>query len=345
MEKAINSTLTSFQVNGVDPPAQKQMNFAIAAEINRLDNLDGTIEVTEFVEDFFRSWITRKSAKKKDTNYYRRWNVTVQHALEIRPNLRFLDIDENFFRDYVSWIIDEHGNTNNTIAGKVKRMKQLCREAGKYGYKTNPHFEDFTAKEERMPAIYLQWSEVEALEKLKDLTEQERYVRDRFIFRCYTGIRSSDMHYLNASMISQNRGKRVLRMEVVKTVKSNSIFLPDKAFQIWENWGFAINQHTTWNHLQVENEVIKKLARRAKLNREVQILRHQGDKALLEISQIWEVISSHTARRTYARAWYDRGGNLNWLREHLGHTDLATTMRYIGIERDEANQEAARLFG
>lgn len=100
-----------------------------------------------------------------------------------------------------------------------------------------------------------------------------------------------------------------------------------------------------WSSGQLENRIIKRLVRMAGVKRSVQVVRRQGEKLEAESLPLFRVVSTHTARRTFARAWYDRGGDLNKLREHLGHADLATTLRYVGVEKDETNREAARLFG
>src|SRR5690606_20388784 len=261
-----------------------------------------------------------------------------------RPNLKFQEINDDFFNDFTAYLIDEEENVNNTINGKVKRIQQLCREAIKFGYRVNPHFNDFSFPGERLPAIYLQWHEVEMLENLQDLTDEQKFIRDRFIFRCYTGMRFSDMEFLNRNMIRNNGGLQVLRFNMVKQGSSNDIFLPKKALELWERHGCVFNV-PRFRHAQIENEIIKILMRRTGASREVQILKHRGSETIVEVKPIHKVISTHMARRTFARAWYERGGDLNKLREYLGHADLSTTLRYVGLEKDETNREAARLFG
>lgn len=343
VEKAIKNVLVSYQKNSIDPPATKQINFAIQSEIKRLDEVDPEINVTEFVNDFYRPWIVRKSEKKKEY-FKRRWDTTVDDAIEAWPNLKFEDINDDFFHDFVSFLIDDRDNINNTINGKVKRMQQLCREAMKWGYKVHPHFNDFKFPGERIPPIYLKWSEVEAIEKLEGLDKRQSYVRDRFLFRCYTGIRISDMKYMHKSMVSFNSGMRILNFEKVKQASRHSIFLSDKAYHLWDrnNFDFTSGKYSTQ---QWESFYIKEVLKIAEVDREVQVMRHQGSDVKIEYKKLYEVVSSHTARRTYARAWYDRGGDMNMLRENLGHMDLATTLRYVGVEKDETNREAARLFG
>lgn len=312
--------------------SRKQMNFLIDAERNKAKVV---VRATDnLVKTFFEEWIEEKKKHHEDY-YFRKWRTTVSDALEINPLLDFADMNDGFFMAYVDSLIDKE-NVNNTINGKVTRMKQLCREALKYGYKVNPHFANFNFPGERMSPIFLTWDEVEALE-----SHPQKFYLDCFLFRCYTGVRFSDLKLLNRSMLSTNQGRMVIRFNIVKQRKNHLIHLPQRAYELWERNGFDFSR----GYNQKENESIKIYARRAGLNRKVQTLRHRGAQVMVEVNPIHEIISTHMARRTFARAWYDRGGDLNKLRIYLGHADLSTTLRYIGVENDEVNNEASKLFG
>src|SRR5690606_14645888 len=150
----------------------------------------------------------------------------------------------------------------------------------------------------------------------------------------------SDLKHLNRSMLSTNQGRMVIRFNIVKQRKNHLIHLPQRAYELWERNGFDFSR----GYNQKENESIKIYAKRSGLDRKVQMLRHRGASVIVEVNPIHEIISTHMARRTFARAWYDRGGDLNKLRVYLGHADLGTTLRYIGVENDEVNSEASKLF-
>lgn len=330
IEKTIFGVIETFKIENRDAPSPKEMKFIIDGELNR------TKEVKlndDNVRTFFESWIARKR-KLHNEAFERRWRTTVDNALHINPFLDFKDIGPDFFRQYVHYLVDIE-NINNTIQSKVNRMQQLCREALKYGIKVNPHFEDFKYKGEKVPPIYLYWEEVEALEQIDD------YYVDCFVFRCYTGLRHSDLKGIKQSMLYMDRGKTMLRFDIVKQRKNHAIFIPKKAYQIWERNGFDFGKGA----LQNENRELKNLAEKAGLKRMINVLKHIGNRPVFESKPLHEVISTHMARRTFARAWYERGGDLNLLRDFLGHSDLSTTLNYIGIENDEASNEAFKLFG
>jgi integrase len=330
--EVIQSVLAAQYKSSSEDVSTKQMRFLIDTERNKAKEIINSTD--NLVKTFFDEWIEEK--KKHHEEYYeRKWRTTVNDALEVKPFLNFAEINDGFFMAYVDSLIDKE-NLNNTINGKVTRMKQLCREALKYGYKVNPHFANFNFPGERMAPIFLTWDEVEALE-----SQPPKFYSDSFLFRCYTGVRFSDLKLLNKSMLSTNQGRMVIRFNIVKQRKNHLIYLPQKAYEIWERNDFDFSRGFN----QKENESIKIYAQRAGLTRQVQTLRHRGSNVIVDVSPIHDIISTHMARRTFARAWYDRGGDLNKLRIYLGHADLSTTLRYIGVENDEVNNEASRLFG
>lgn len=54
-------------------------------------------------------------------------------------------------------------------------------------------------------------------------------------------------------------------------------------------------------------------------------------------------ITGHSLRKTYARRIYDRTGNIERVRQRLGHKSVETTKEYIGLY-DEEMKEDASLF-
>ncbi len=56
-----------------------------------------------------------------------------------------------------------------------------------------------------------------------------------------------------------------------------------------------------------------------------------------------KAISGHSLRKTYARRIYDRTGNIERVRQRLGHKSVETTKEYIGFY-DEEMKEDASLF-
>lgn len=56
-----------------------------------------------------------------------------------------------------------------------------------------------------------------------------------------------------------------------------------------------------------------------------------------------KAITGHSLRKTYARRIYDRTGNIERVRQRLGHKSIETTKEYLGLY-DEEMREDASLF-
>ena len=55
------------------------------------------------------------------------------------------------------------------------------------------------------------------------------------------------------------------------------------------------------------NERLKELGQKAKLNQKVEIVRKKGKNRVTEIKQKWELMSSHTCRRSFCTNMYLSG--------------------------------------
>ena len=54
-------------------------------------------------------------------------------------------------------------------------------------------------------------------------------------------------------------------------------------------------------------------------------------------------VHPHDCRRTYARAWFDAGGDMLALSQQLGHSSIKTTMKYIGL-LDVSKRRAPTMY-
>ena len=155
-----------------------------------------------------------------------------------------------------------------------------------------------------------------------------------FLFRCYTGIRFSEMPYIDVN----NLDARVLSFYIPKTSKSHQIPLNRKALEM-------LKKVKRFNPIsqQKENQYIKILAKRAKIDRPVQRVKLSGSVSTVETFPKWKLCSSHTARRTWARIAYDAGVDILKISRYIGHSDIATTLKYIG-HKDTDFDELKDLF-
>jgi len=56
------------------------------------------------------------------------------------------------------------------------------------------------------------------------------------------------------------------------------------------------------------------------------------------------MITTHTARKSFARNWIEKGGDITKLSKYLGHSSTTITLHYIGYENAEIDQELLKVF-
>jgi site-specific recombinase XerD len=230
--------------------------------------------------------------------------------------------------------------STNTVAKKIREVKSLAVDARRMGIEVNSSFEDFTYKGVTYPPFFLDWdTQVKSIEVVLVSVALDR-VRDRFLFRCYTGMREGEMNQLLPENFYSKAGRDYLKYWDIKGQKSKTIQLSEKANLIAKKYEFNLPVISQ----QKENDYIKKVGEKAGLTLQRKKIRHSGSKTLISYVPTFSMISTHTARRTFARRWYEQGGDLMKLSKYLGHSSISVTELYIGVEDDEVNDEMIRIF-
>jgi integrase len=240
-----------------------------------------------------------------------------------------------YINDY---LVDELELSNNSIHDHVKKIRLVMEKAR--GVPVHPDHVNFFWKYQKVKPIWLDWSEVELIEKLVVLEEHQDY-KDEFLFRCYTGLRWSDCHQLKPVHFIKNGKDIEIDITVIKTQMGHNLLLSSKAAALAEKWEFKVPAL----HISDCNEKIKDICRAAKINRVMEKVRYSGSKRTVEMFPKWKLITTHVARRSFGRSWMDRGGDLLKLCKYYGHSDTQQTIDYIGYEAKEINAEMKRLFG
>jgi len=255
--------------------------------------------------------------------------------------MQFTELNQEFYHSYVTNLIEQEGLLHNTIVRKVRELRTVAAYARRIGVAVHREFDLYKMREIRYQPFYLDWdNHVQALEKIALSTRNDR-IRDRFLFRCYTGMREGEMAQLIPQNFTKQTGKVYLKYLDIKGKKNKSIQLHPKAIAIAVKYSYDLPKCSQ----QEENRIIKEVAELAGLNQIFQRVRHSGNKVKANLFAYHKIISSHTARRTFARRWYENGGDLLKLSKYLGHSSIRTTEMYVGVEQDDVNDEMIRVIG
>lgn len=291
------------------------------------------------VWEYVDLYISRKRGVKSD-GYLKNWPSLREQIKTFAPKLYFDQMDKVWMESFAKYLTVS-GLSHNTVVTKITYLRILGRDAMKMGQKVPYDFEDFVLKEIKYPVIYLDWdTHVKALREVV-LIPQLDVVRDRFLFRCNTGMREGELSQLKKGNFRVMEGRTWLKYYDLKGKKWKDIVLSPEALALAEKWKFNFGTVSQ----QEENLLIKQVALLAGITEKRSKITHIGSKVKEQWVPLYDLITTHTARRTFARHWYSLGGDMVLLSKYLGHSDIRITRIYIGLEEVEANNELIRLMG
>lgn len=232
----------------------------------------------------------------------------------------------------------------NTVAGKLRRMRAVFNRAIHQGYiNTNP----FCPNGMHVPAeryatpTFLTIPERDSIYALTDLHPRLAAQRDIFIFQCHTGMRVGDMICLTKDNIDGNYLQYVpikTRQETVETVR---VPLSDVAMEIIHRYegGKKLLPFIT---PQKYNEAIHRLVRMAGIDRQVMVLEPGTGTPVPR--PLYEVASSHIARRTFAANVYKVTKDQRLTSSMTGHAPNSRSfLRYTVVDDDMKSEVIAMV--
>ncbi len=225
------------------------------------------------------------------------------------------------------------GYAVNTIGARIKELKLFMNESYERGLHSNLDFRSkrFSKPSEETNAIYLSEAELKAIYDF-DFSDNEKLdrVRDLFIIASYTGLRYSDLSSLTTNNI--NEGNDTINVKTRKT--GQMVVLPIHTFirQILRKYN---NEFPKAISNQKFNDYIKEVVKKVGVDEEIPVQRKKRDLCYVEKIPKYELITSHTARRSFATNAYLADIPAISIMKITGHKTEAAFMKYIKISEEE----------
>ena len=237
------------------------------------------------------------------------------------------------------------GLNNTTIRKKLEYLTWFLRWARDSGFAVNPAFKTFkpTLKQTQNKVIYLTKDELARIRDL-DLSGTPRLepVRDIFLFCCLTSLRHSDADNLRRTDV---KGEHI-EVTTIKTGDSVSIKLNKNALAILEKYKdvpFPGNRALPSYTNQAMNRSLKELCQLAGIDDPIRITTYKGNTRKDEVHPKWELVGTHTGRRTFIVHALSMGISPSVVMKWTGHSDYKAMKPYIDIV-DSAKDEAMAKF-
>jgi integrase len=292
-----------------------------------------------FIKDGIKNSVKRPNTILSHTNTL---NQLVKFKAQYKREMTFENIDLEFYEDFMKYCLDKNYSTN-TIGTFIKNIKVYMNEALDKKLTTNMEFKSrrFKKVNEESESIYLTEAELSKIYQ-KDFSKKKTLdrVRDMFILGCYTGLRYSDLFSVNDENLIDRKTK--LRIKTEKTGELVIIPLHSYIKDIIKKHG-GIPQYKITN--QAMNESLKTIGELAGIKENVLISTTQGGVVETKPYKKYELISVHTARRSFATNAYLKDIPTISIMKITGHKTEKSFLKYIKIsQEDNANKLTNHSF-
>jgi len=260
----------------------------------------------------------------------------------------FQDINNEWYDEYILFlneeqeIFDNEGNIDfvkeplaiNTIGSKhIKNLSFIMERAFNDGTSSSTeHKRDyFIRPKETSFSIALNEEELRAIYDTKALNEREQIAKDLFLVGAYTCLRYSDFSVIKPHNFTKDKinGIEIIEKPTKKTKDRVSIpILWDELKEILTRYNYDL----PYLNSQSLNELIKVIGERAKINRIEEYYQTKGGETRLIQEKRYNLIASHTARRSAATNLVKRNYSYDRVRLLTGHKTNEQLQQYIKIE-------------
>ena len=317
------------------------------------------------VFEYFVSECGEKNAWTNAT--YEKMAALREDITSFKKDLMFSDLDESGLTSFVRYLRDDKvlktprkkkgdrvdyeeediiGLKNSTIKKKLGYLTWFLNWATNHGYNTNMTYKTFrpTLKMTQKKVIFLSKQELDKLRNLdipSGLSHLES-VRDVFLFCCFSGLRHSDVYILRRNDIKDDH----IEVTTVKTGDSISIELNNVTREIlnkYKDFQFPGNKALPVIQNQPMNRELKELCRLAGINEPIRITTYKGNQRKDEVKEKWELVGTHTGRRTFIVNCLSLGIAPNVVMKWTGHSDYKSMKPYIDIVDSIKASEMTKL--
>lgn len=276
-----------------------------------------------------------QSGKPIAPNTIKTYKTTKLHLTKFAENnslkLAFDDINLEFYDAYKAYLMKELQLSNNTVGKHFQIIKLVMNEASDNGLTTNTSFRSkrFFVIRETADSIFLTNDEIKALQGL-DLSAYKNLdvTRDLFIIGCMTGLRYSDL----ASLKPENIEKDKIFLEQAKTKIRVVVPINEDVRRVLLKYKTVPKAYSN----QKSNQYLKEICKKVKaLETIVEKSITKGGKEQKSASQKWELVTTHTARRSFATNEVKKGTPIAFIMAITGHNTEKSFWKYVRLSKED----------
>lgn len=301
-----------------------------------------TVNLDVFISTAHTRTFKGKPISEKSIQYYKHLRRYINEYMEYKhiSNLQFDELNRRFYDDYISFLYTK-GLQKNTIGNHVKMIKAIIRSQSIRIQSLAEEFLRCEKPQEKSDNIALTEQEIELITNLQLSSEHLRTVRDLFVLMCWTGVRYSDLKQLTSINIKTlDNGLRFFMFDTKKTEEPVVIKILPEAQRILDMYSNGKAMPRVISNQKFNNAIKEIMKATYEANPQSSLADYEtisytaalengraGKKK--EVYQRWQMVSCHTARRTFATNMKLRGNDSDVIRAATGHTTSKSLDRYI----------------
>ena len=256
-------------------------------------------------------------------------------AFEGKRQLKLKDMTDTVLWAFVAYMRDVYKNTDNSLSRNLTFFKTFLNWNIKKGRAVPDDFKHVTVKKRDTDDIALTQEEIKILETIK-LDHRLDLYRDMFLIGVYSGQRFSDYSVFEKADVSN--GMIIKRAE--KTETNSYIPLHPKLERLLDKYDWQLRTISS----QKFNKAIQQICKKAGFDDEVKKTKYLGSKKIIERFQRWEIVTSHTARRTFITLSSTKGMPDHIIMSITGIRDPKTLQKYKKINLETVMSQAQKVF-
>jgi integrase len=311
------------------PPSRKQLRDMLDKKLQK-NRAKKTWEIPHSLISFIEYYTEQSACTKADSTiqqYRNTMRLLIDFAKTTGYPMEFEHIDMAFYSDFKKYMT-ALGYSDGYFGNQIKFIRLFMNEATEQGYNTHMVFKSrkFSCSSPEVAKIYLTEAEIS---KIQHLPVEDNLllsvIRDLFIIGCRTGLRFSDIIRLTPAHFNEN--EKILRITTQKTNELVYIPLTPDVMEICKKYNYHLPRVANGTF----NVNIKRIACMAGIEDDVEIVIHKGNIKERETIKKYKLVSSHTARRSFATNAYLGDVPSIAIMRITGHRTERAFMRYIRI--------------
>lgn len=279
-------------------------------------------------------------------DYKQTKNLLTEFSEHTGYRLSFESINLEFYRKFTSFLWDVKRHSDNTVGKHIKNVKAWMNSSfedelhAEVGHKKKK-FQKITAETDEVFCDETEIKKIYAVDCSDNARLAER--RDAFVLDCWIGLRFGDLCTINKEQIEQSMNGRLLRVHTTKNQTCVVIPLHPIVEAILSHYNGRFPKIKEEESVQFNSD-LKEIARRAGLTKTVQSRRTVKGKATISYLQKWEMVSIHTARRSFATNCYLMGVPTITIMAITGHKTEKAFLKYIRVTKEQHAEIMMRQF-